>query len=163
MMGGAEPSAQWTDDAMLKVGDVAPEFTLADERGQRVALSSFRGKCPVVLVFYPGDSTPLCSAQLCEIRDSWDAFTVAGVQVFGINPFSEASHRRFAESRKLPFRLLVDPGNRVAALYRAAIGWGRLSFVNRCVYLIGADGRILFARIGKPAPAAVLAALAPAA
>lgn len=144
---------------MLSVGDLAPDFTLPNQNGEPVLLSSYRGKCPVVLIFYPGDSTPVCTSQLCEVRDSYAEFQQAGAVVFGVNPWGEESHRRFAERHHFPFSLLVDRGNQVARQYEAVLGWGPLSFPNRTVYVIGRDGRILFARRGKPTPAEVLASL----
>jgi peroxiredoxin Q/BCP len=147
------------EELVVALGEPAPDFTLADEQGRSVTLSSFRGKQPVVLVFYPGDSTPLCTTQLCEIRDAWKEFEDAGAAVLGINPFGAESHRRFAERYDFPFPLLVDPGNRVARRYRAIFGWGPLSIVHRTVYVVGTDGRVLFAQRGKPAPEAILAAL----
>lgn len=144
-----------TGETMLKAGDVAPEFALRDEKGDTVRLSDFRGKQPVVLVFYPGDGTPLCRKQLCEIRDSFDSLKAAGAAVFGLNPFSASSHRRFSTTDRLPFRLLVDDGLKVARQYDCAMGWGPLSMVWRCVYIVGADGRIAWAQSGKPTPAEI--------
>jgi thioredoxin-dependent peroxiredoxin len=141
---------------MLKAGDAAPEFALKDENGETVQLSDYRGKQPVVLVFYPGDSTYLCRKQLCEIRDSFEGLRSAGAVVFGLNPFSAESHRRFTESDRLPFRLLVDERLHVARQYKCVMGWGPLSMVWRCVYIVGLDGRIEWAKSGSPSPAVIL-------
>ncbi len=141
---------------MLKAGDTAPDFALKDEKGGTVRLSDYRGKQPVVLVFYPGDGTPLCRKQLCEIRDSFASVQSAGAVVFGVNPFSAESHRRFAEGDRFPFRLLVDEGLKVAREYDCAVGWGPLSMVWRCVYIVGRDGRIAWAKSGKPAPSDIV-------
>lgn len=144
---------------MIPVGEPAPDFTLPDEQGHSVTLSSFRGKHPVVLIFYPGDSTYVCTRQLCEVRDSFAEFQAAGAAVLGVNPQGAESHQRFVERYDFPFPLLVDPGNQVARLYRSVLGWGRLSLPNRTVYVIGKDGRVAFARRGKPAPQEILEAL----
>ncbi len=138
----------------LPPGTPAPDFTLADQEGRTVRLSELRGR-NVVLVFYPGDDTPGCRAQLCEFRDSWGQASSRNTLVFGVNPQSAASHSRFRERYELPFPLLVDQGRRVAALYNA----GGL-IVRRTVYLIGPDGVIRYAQRGKPTPAEVLAAAA---
>jgi peroxiredoxin Q/BCP len=135
----------------LEVGSPAPDFTLRDENGDTVSLHALRGK-NVVLVFYPGDDTPVCRKQLCEFRDQWEAARSADTLVFGINPQKPASHRAFREKFSFPFPLLVDEGQRVAAVYRSS-GW----FVRRTVYLIGKDGRIRYARRGKPPVDEVLA------
>lgn len=144
---------------MLGVGEIAPDFTLADDQGHSTTLSQYRGRKAVVLVFYPADQTPGCTAQLCEMRDSYAELAEAGVEVFGVNPGSEASHRRFSERQSLPFRLLVDRERQVAKLYRTQLGWGPLGLTMRSVYGIDRDGRIVFARSGKPTPREVLEAL----
>ncbi len=139
---------------LLKVGSEAPGFVLPDDSGNRVRLRDFRGRGPVVLVFYPMDETPGCRAQLCEIRDNWDGFQRQGVAVYGVNPGSAASHARFRKKHGFPFPLLVDTGKKVAALFGAD---GLVP--RRTVYAIDAKGRIAFAERGKPAPSRVLAAL----
>jgi len=136
----------------LPAGTPAPDFTLPDDAGNQVRLSALRGR-NVVLVFYPGDDTPGCTHQLCQLRDSWDSARTRGVEVFGVNPQSAGSHAGFRQHHKLPFPLLVDAGRKVASLYDAH---GIL--VKRTVYLIGPDGVIRFARRGMPSPSEVLAA-----
>ena len=144
---------------MLKVGDTAPDFTLLDEQGQRHTLSAHRGQRLVVLVFYPMDQTKVCTSQLCEMRDAYEDLAEAGLAVFGINPGDRESHQAFVQRHGFPFHLLVDEGKAVAKLYKTVLGWGALSLTNRSVYVVGKDGRIVFAQPGKPAPAEVLAAL----
>jgi len=140
---------------LLPVGTPAPDFSLLDERGREVKLSGLRGRS-VVLIFYPGDDTPVCRRQLCEFRDRWDEARARGVQVLGINPRGAASHKRFREKFRFPFPLLVDHGQKVAALYHASG-----LFVRRTVYLVGPDGAIRYARRGKPEAEEVLAASIP--
>jgi thioredoxin-dependent peroxiredoxin len=142
----------WLFSDPLPVGAEAPEFALPDERGKTVRLSSLRGR-NVVLVFYPGDDTPTCRKQLCEFRDRWSDARKRNATVFGVNPWSGDRHARFREKFQFPFPLLVDEGQKVAELYRA----GGL-VVKRTVYLIGPDGKIRFARRGKPSPEEVFAA-----
>ncbi|MGA2596889.1 MAG: peroxiredoxin [Bryobacteraceae bacterium] len=142
----------WLFSDPLAVGSEAPDFTLYTQNGEAVVLSALRGK-NVVLVFYPGDDTMICRQQLCEFRDSWSQAEAANTVVFGVNPQSASSHGRFRDKFKLPFPLLVDDDQKVAALYNASG-----LFVKRTVYLIGPDGVIRFARRGKPAPEEVLAA-----
>jgi len=140
----------WLFSDPLPVGAAAPDFTLPDDSGRPVSMSTLRGK-NVALVFYPGDDTPGCTKQLCDLRDNWDSLKARNVQVFGVNPQSAGSHLKFREKRKLPFPLLVDKGQKVAALYHASG-----LFVKRTVYLIGPDGKILFARRGTPSPTEML-------
>ena len=140
--------------ALLSLGTPAPDFTLSDDSGHRVRLAEWLAKGPVVLVFYPMDETPGCTAQLCEIRDHWSEFQQRGVGVFGVNPGSAASHAKFRRKQSYPFPLLVDEGKKVAEVY------GANGIVpRRTVYGIGQDGRIVFAERGKPVPAKVLTAL----
>ncbi len=138
----------------LEVGSEAPDFSLVDEQGRPVQLSTFRGKQPVVLVFYPMDETPGCRGQLCELRDHWQAFRERGIAVFGVNPGGPESHRKFKQHHEFPFPLLVDEGKKVASKY----GAGGL-VVKRSVYAIGKDGRVVFAQRGKPPSETILAAI----
>jgi peroxiredoxin Q/BCP len=142
----------WLFSDPLPVGSKAPEFTLPDESGAAVKLSSLRGK-NVVLVFYPGDDTPTCTQQLCEFRDRWEQAKMRNAVVYGVNPRSAGSHRSFRGKYRFPFPLLVDKGQHAGALYHTS---GLI--VKRTVYLIGPDGTILYAKRGKPAPEEVLAA-----
>lgn len=137
----------------LPVGAAAPPFLLPDEEGSVWSLNLNRNKV-VVLVFYPADDTPVCTRQLCELRDGWDKIRARNGIVLGINPGNAASHRAFKEKHKLPFPVLVDNAKRVAKLYNAA---GPI--VRRTVYVIGRDGKILFSQRGKPSLGKILAAI----
>lgn len=149
----------WLFAPPLAVGSTAPPFELRNDRGETVRLGDYRGRKNVILIFYPADDTRICTQQVCEMRDHWDKVRARDAVVFGVNPGDARSHRRFREKYSLPFDLLIDEGKRVASKYNA----GGL-IVNRTVYAIGKDGRILFAKRGKPSPAEVLAAIpAPAA
>lgn len=140
----------WLFSTPLPAGTPAPDFSLPDQDGQIVSLASLRGH-NVVLVFYPGDDTPGCTAQLCEFRDQWSAARAKNTLVFGVNPQKQASHRKFTSKYKLPFPLLVDEGQKMGVAYHA-----RGLIVKRTVYLIGPDGVIRFARRGMPQAAQVL-------
>ncbi len=140
----------WSDP--LPVGSKAPDFTLPDEGGHNVSLTSLHGK-NVVLVFYPGDDTHVCRQQLCEFRDSWSKAQAKNTVVFGVNPQGQQSHEKFRSKFHFPFPLLVDSGQKVAELYHA-----NGLFIKRTVYLIGPDGVIRYSKRGKPAPDEVLTA-----
>ena len=144
----------WLFSEPLAVGAVAPDFALPDELGHKVALSALRGR-NVTLVFYPGDDTPGCTKQLCQFRDQWSKVRERGVEVFGVNPQSAAKHDKFRQKYHFPFPLLVDEGQKVAALYHA-----NGLIVKRTVYVIGPDGKIRFGKRGMPDPGEVLAACA---
>ncbi len=100
----------------MTVGDTAPDFTLKDGEGNDWTLSDHRGKT-VVLLFYPGDNTPVCTAQLCSVRDHWSDYQSTGAEVVGISTDSVESHKGFAEKNKLPLRLLSDRDRTVSAKY----------------------------------------------
>lgn len=121
----------------LRAGSPAPDFTLKDGNGQEWKLSDQRGRV-VVLLFYPGDETPVCTRQLCSVRDNWEAYRATGAEVVGISTDTEESHKRFAEKRELPLRLLSDPKGEVSKLYGAA-SWlpGRSA---RAVVVVDAKG-----------------------
>lgn len=104
----------------LQVGDKAPDFTLQSDTGEKVKLSSFKGK-KVVLYFYPEDDTPGCTTQACDFRDNFAAFQNAGAVVLGVSPDSVESHVKFKSKYNLNFPLLADPGHVVADKYGV---WG---------------------------------------
>lgn len=138
----------------LPVGSSAPPFILPDENGDVFVLNLNRNKY-VVLVFYPADDTSVCTAQLCEIRDNWERVTKRGAIVLGINPADANSHQSFKKKHSYPFPLLVDSGKRVARLYHSG---GTLA-TKRTVYVVGRNGKILFAQRGKPSIEQILAVI----
>lgn len=142
----------WLFQVPLPVGVAAPDFTLPDQEGTPVTLSTLRGR-NVVLVFYPADETAVCTKQLCEFRDSWAEVSRHNTKVFGVNPANADKHGKFRGNHRLPFPLLVDEGQKVAREYQAA----GFPFPKRTVYLIDPEGVIRFAQRGKPAPSEVLA------
>lgn len=117
----------------VKVGDVAPDFTLKSQDGSEVSLSDFRGKKNVVVYFYPKDDTPGCTKEACAFRDSHQVFQDAGAEVIGISDDSPQSHKQFAAKYNLPFTLLSDTGSKVRKLYEVpATLWilpGRVTYV----------------------------------
>jgi peroxiredoxin Q/BCP len=143
----------WLFSDPLSVGTQAPDFKGVDQDGQAVALSALRGK-NVVLVFYPADNTPTCTTQLCEFREHWPDVQKKNAVVFGVNPGSAAKHQDFRKAKSFPFPLIVDDGQRIAELYHSD-AW---PVPKRTVYLIGPDGKIRYAKRGKPDPKEVLAA-----
>jgi peroxiredoxin Q/BCP len=142
----------WPFANLLPVGSIAPEFEAVTDTGETVRSADLRGR-NVVLVFYPGDDTPGCTKQLCDFRDTWTMARERGVEVFGVNPAGPGKHARFRGKFRLPFPLLVDKSRNIATRYHA-----NGLIIRRTVYLIGPNGRILFARRGMPSPSDVLAA-----
>lgn len=143
----------WLFGGPLQPGQPAPPFSLPDENGRAVSLENLRGR-PVVLVFYPGDDTPVCTKQLCEVRDDWAAFQRLSAAVYGINGQGAKAHGKFVAKYKFPFPLLIDRGWKVSRAYRA--GWG---IVRRTVYVVAPDGRVAYAKRGKPSITEILSAI----
>lgn len=113
-----------------QIDDSAPDFELEDADGGIFRLSEQTGR-RLLLVFYPGDDTPVCTRQLCDYRDGIDSFRDLGVEVVGISSDDPESHRRFREKHQLPFTLLSDPKLEVARQYdcKALIGMKRGVFL----------------------------------
>jgi peroxiredoxin Q/BCP len=101
-------------------GDPAPAFTLKDSAGQDVSLGDFLGRSTVVY-FYPAASTPGCTKQACDFRDSLASLQAAGYEVVGISPDPVDKLAKFAAAEGLDFPLLSDPDHTVAEAYAA---WG---------------------------------------
>jgi peroxiredoxin Q/BCP len=124
-----------------QVGATAPEFTLKDGNGDNWRLADHRGKV-VVLLFYPGDETPICTRQMCSVRDRWEDYATTGAEVVGISTDSVESHQKFAEHHDLPLRLLSDASGEVANLYGAkSLIPGKVA---RSVFVIDANGIIRY-------------------
>ena len=130
---------------MVEEGKPAPDFELTSDAGERVRLSSLRGK-PVVLYFYPKDDTPGCTTQACGIRDSYSEFSDRGAVVLGVSPDDEVSHVRFKEKYSLPFALLADPEHEVAEEYgvwKERNLYGKKSMgIERSTFVIDAGGNV---------------------
>ena len=123
------------------VGDKAPAFRLSGTGGTEYALDDYAGQ-PVVLVFYPGDDTPVCTKQLNTYNNRLDQFTNLGAQVLAISAQDMVSHERFSAKHGLAFPLLADPDKAVAGAYGTL---GPIGFPRRSVFIIDGDGVIRYA------------------
>ena len=102
----------------MKIGEKAPDFTLKNGEGSKWNLAERLGKT-VVLLFYPGDNTPVCTKQMCSVRDNWEDYVKTGAEVVGISTDSAASHKDFAEKHNLPLTLLADEKGEISKIYDA--------------------------------------------
>lgn len=119
------------------LNEPAPDFTLKDGNGENWRLSDHRGKV-VVLLFYPGDETPICTRQMCSVRDRWDDYVATGAEVVGISSDSVESHKKFAAHHDLPLPLLSDSDGTASKLYGArSLIPGKVA---RSVFVIDAHG-----------------------
>jgi peroxiredoxin Q/BCP len=124
-----------------QIGAAAPDFSLKDGDGKEWRLSGQRGKV-TVLLFYPGDETPICTRQMCSVRDRWEDYAKTGAEVVGISTDSVESHKKFAEHHELPLRLLSDADGKVANLFGAhSLIPGKVA---RSVFVIDANGVIRY-------------------
>jgi thioredoxin-dependent peroxiredoxin len=135
----------------LSPGDPAPEFTLEDADGKRIALADYRGK-QVIVYAYPAAMTPGCTKQACDFRDSLDSLAAAGYAVLGISPDKPAALAKFREKEGLTFPLLSDPDKQMLTAW-GAYGekqmYGKtVTGVIRSTFIVGADGRIEVAQYG---------------
>lgn len=129
--------------AKLRVGDRAPEFELEGTGGKTYRLADFRST-GVILAFYPGDFTPVCTKQFCSYRDDGDRLEALGVPMMGISPQSVESHEQFADRHGLTVPLLSDPGKKVARSY-GVVGPG--GFIRRSVFLVDGAGIVRYRHV----------------
>lgn len=123
----------------LKVGDNAPDLKLPDADGNLYSLSSYRGKSPVVIYFYPKADTPGCTKQACGIRDEWKKFEEAGIPVLGISVDSKEDLKKFREKYSLNFPLLSDEKQVVTKAYGVL---NLLGFASRVTFIVDKEGKI---------------------
>ncbi len=128
------------------VGSRAPDFTLMDGQGREWRLSDYRGKA-VVLIFYPGDETPICTKQLCSVRDRWEDYSATGAEVVGISTNDIESHKSFAEHHNLPLTLLADVDRKVIKAYDVE-SW-LPNRTARSVVVIDREGRVRFREVHR--------------
>lgn len=100
----------------MKIGELAPDFTLKNQDGRDISLSDFKGK-NVVLYFYPKDMTPGCTTQACDFRDHHESFSDVNAVIIGISPDPIEQHQKFIDKHDLPFQLLADEDHEVAEKY----------------------------------------------
>jgi peroxiredoxin Q/BCP len=124
----------------IGVGDTAPDFTLLGTGGVSYSLRDLRG-APVVLAFYPGDNTPVCTKQLDSYQGDLAGFEEVGAKMFGISPQSVESHDEFSCKRGYKFPLLADTDKKVGEAYGVL---GPLGFYRRSVFVIDAAGIIRY-------------------
>jgi peroxiredoxin Q/BCP len=129
--------------AKPRVGDPAPSFELQGTGERLYRLQDFRGE-RVLLAFYPGDFTPVCTRQFCSYRDDGDRIEALGVKMLGISPQSVESHEQFAARHGLTIPLLSDPRKRVARSYGVV---GPAGFIRRSVFVVDGDGVLRYRHV----------------
>ena len=142
-MGTTRASEQ--EGAKVRVGQLAPDFTLLDQFGKPHHLGVYRGQW-VLVYFYPKDDTPGCTKEACGIRDRFDEFKKLKAAVLGVSADSVESHKKFSDKFTLPFPLLADTDKQVVQAYGV---WGQKQFmgktylgISRASFLIDPSGKI---------------------
>ncbi len=146
--------------AKVDVGDAAPDFELPGSDGKTFKLSEHRGR-NVVLAFYPGDATTVCTAQFCSYRDNADRLDKLDAEVIGISPQSVDSHERWVEEQELNVPLLADEDLAVSKSF-GVTGWiGPLArftelkdapggrYIQRAIFIIDGDGIVRYRHVSR--------------
>jgi mycoredoxin-dependent peroxiredoxin len=137
----------------LIIGDHAPDFDLVNQYGENVKLSDFRGKKPVVVVFYPLSFSGICTGELCEIRDNFAKFEKEDVELLAISVDSKFVQKQFAEHEGYKFSVLADfwPHGAVAQAYGVFIE--EAGIANRATFVINKDGELVAKFVTAPGQA----------
>lgn len=121
--------------AKLNIGDPAPDFQLPGTGDKTYRLADYRGR-KLILAFYPGDFTAVCTRQFCSYRDHGERLDQLGADVLGISPQSVDSHERFSQEKSLNVPLLADEDKEVARAYGVLAG----PVVRRAIFVIDEEG-----------------------
>ena len=137
----------------LIIGEVAPQFSLFNQHGETVSLSDFRGKKPVVLVFYPLSFSGICTGELCELRDNFSAFDSEGIELLAISVDSKYVQKKFAEQEGYKFSVLADfwPHGEVAKAYGVFLEESGIA--NRATFVINVEGELVAKFVTAPGQA----------
>jgi thioredoxin-dependent peroxiredoxin len=126
-------------DMKLKAGDKAPDFTLQDAFGKSYKLSSYKGKSPVIVYFYPKAGTSGCTKEACGIRDDWSKFEQNKIPVLGISTDDKSAIKKFIDDYKLNFPLLSDADKKVSKEYGVV---GMLGYDKRITFIVDKNSKI---------------------
>ena len=131
---------------VLTEGDKAPMFKGTDQNGNNISLADFKGK-KLALYFYPEDDTPTCTIQACNLRDNYLLLKQKGIEIVGVSPNDNESHKKFETKFQLPFTLIADTKHKILNQYGV---WGEKQMfgnhymgVHRTTFLIDEKGKIL--------------------
>jgi thioredoxin-dependent peroxiredoxin len=135
---------------MLNVGDKAPFFSLLNQEGELIDLKKILDEgSKVMLVIYPKDDTPGCTAQMCRVRDDYEKFKELGVKVYGLNHDGPSLHKKFIEKYNFPFDILVDENRKTIKEYGATKMFFRNEVTQRSVFVINTNGLIMYSHKGQ--------------
>ena len=129
--------------ARIEVGDRAPDFELVATGGRTLRLADFRGRW-LVLAFYPGDFTPVCTRQFCSYRDAADRLDELDAEVLGVSPQTLDSHERFRAKHGLTVPLLADPNREMIRAYGVL---GPRGVVRRSIFIVDPEGIVRYRQV----------------
>jgi peroxiredoxin len=126
---------------MIAVGEQAPDFTLRNQDGEKVSLADYRGR-KLMLVFYPGDFSPVCGDQLSIYQEVKPEIEAKGVELVGISVDGFFAHKAFQEKLGIDTALLSDfePKGEVARAYGSYVE--KMGFANRTLVLVDEEGKV---------------------
>lgn len=136
----------------LKVGDIVPDFTLLNQDGEAVSLSSFRGK-KVVLLFFPAANTGVCTKEMCTFRDDLKIFENLNAQVLGISVDTHFALKMFQEKNNYNFPLLSDFNKKIITEYDVVLdvfGRGKFDYLGvakRSAFVVDENGKLIYVEV----------------
>lgn len=131
---------------VVATGQMAPEFTLKDQSMKEVKLADFRGKKPVVLIFYPLDWSPTCTQEHACVVNEMKRFEQLNAQVLGVSVDSAWSHKAYAEKMHIEYPLLADFQPRGAVGTQYGVYLADKGITGRAIFIVGKDGKIAWAK-----------------
>jgi peroxiredoxin Q/BCP len=132
------------------IGGLAPDFKLKKADGAFFHLAEVCREKPVILVFYPGDFTPVCTKQLCEYQENFEQFEKWNVQLVGLSKDNSEKHQSFSKKYGFSFPLLTDVKNEVAKAYGCTSSF-LFGFVSRAICIVGKDQKLIYRHV-EPIP-----------
>ncbi|MBP1970580.1 peroxiredoxin Q/BCP [Virgibacillus natechei] len=129
----------------VEIGKQVADFTLPNQKGEKVSLSDYSGK-HVVLYFYPKDMTPGCTTEACDFRDHHESFGELDAVIIGISPDPASSHQKFIDKHDLPFELLADEDHKVAEdfdVWKLKKNFGKEYYgIERSTFILDKEGQL---------------------
>lgn len=131
------------EDKKVETGDKVPLFSLLDQNGKELSISSVIGKKNLVIYFYPKDDSPGCTKEACSFRDQFDVFNEEDAMIIGISGQSVESHKKFAEKYHLNFTLLSDEGDKVRKMFGVPVNFMGM-IPGRVTYIVDKSGKVVY-------------------
>jgi thioredoxin-dependent peroxiredoxin len=142
-----------SESKSLIVGQTVPDFTATIQTLNGTETFNLQDSLAagqkILFIFYPGDDTPGCTAQLCGVRDVYETYQKLGVKVLGVNPASGESHLKFIQKFSYPFGIIVDEDKSIRELFGAVGSFFGKPTTRRSVFLVDTDGKVIYRFFGQ--------------